>query len=142
MFGASAPNFNISGSEKYSTVLGGFFSAVVLMLTIMFAGLKLQHLIEHKNPSITTNTRALEIGEKYDLASDDFKIAFSAATVAFEPKSDPRYMRWVARFRTVDKSIDTEEEIPLHLTGLHWPRPQIAMKNSHKPWMEDCASLH
>ena len=115
MFGASAPNFNISGSEKYSTVLGGFFSAVVLMLTIMFAGLKLQHLIEHKNPSITTNTRALEIGEKYDLASDDFKIAFSAATVAFEPKSDPRYMRWVARFRTVDKSIDTEEEIPLHV---------------------------
>ena len=41
MFGASVPNFNINGSEKYTTVFGGFFSAIVFMLTMMFAGLKL-----------------------------------------------------------------------------------------------------
>ena len=49
------------------------------------------------------------------MASDDFKVAFSAATVALEPKSDPNYMRWVARFRKVDNGLATEENIPLHV---------------------------
>ena len=38
---------------------------------------KFQHLTEHKNPSLTTNLEDVEDGERIDMTTDDFAIAFA-----------------------------------------------------------------
>ena len=62
----------------------------------MYALLKLEHLSLRKNPMITTNVSALEAGERFDMGDEDFRMAFAVTHVLGEPKSDPRYIQWVA----------------------------------------------
>ena len=62
----------------------------------MYALLKLEHLSVRKNPMITTNVSALEAGERFDMGDEDFRMAFAVTHVEGEPKSDPRYIQWVA----------------------------------------------
>ena len=50
------------------------------MLTISFGLLKLQAMLDRKNPQIAINKIELEAGESYSLAADNFMIAFSAET--------------------------------------------------------------
>ena len=69
----------------------------------MYGLYKLQYMIERKNPSIVINeeTGGLEAGATYDISSNDkFMMAFAAENyLTEEPKSDPRYLRWVFKFQ-------------------------------------------
>ena len=99
MFGALAPAFNIEGKKLVKTYTGASTSMLVLTLTFLFALLKLELLVERKNPSLTSNKSQLDIGERYNTGSEDFIMAFSAINLLTkEAKSDPRYVRWLVHF--------------------------------------------
>ena len=77
MFGASVPKVNIRGRGEVKTVCGACVSIGILCITLLFGILKLEHLITHKNPTISTYEIPLEAGERFSLDSDDFMIAFA-----------------------------------------------------------------
>ena len=62
MFAAQVPNFNIRGRKKVKTSAGVCASIFIIVLTLLFGLLKLQHLVMRNNPSIVTNTSSLEFG--------------------------------------------------------------------------------
>ena len=78
IFGKPVPTFNIRGQTEVKTMCGALMSFVIMFLTIMFGILKLQHLIEKKNPTINTNISPLEAGVKYNIDQDEFMMAFTA----------------------------------------------------------------
>ena len=77
MFGAQVPTFNLRGREDVKTSAGALASMVIIVLTFLFGLLKLQYLVERKNPSIVANTRNLAFGERFNTGSDDFMMAFA-----------------------------------------------------------------
>ena len=66
MFGSELPKFNINGKAKVTTLTGAFGSIVILAMTLMFALLKLEHMINRKNPLISRNIESLDGEEIYD----------------------------------------------------------------------------
>ena len=76
-------------------------SLIMMGSTLMFALLKTQHLLSRQNPAVTSfiSEDALSPEEKFELASDDFMIAFTLVDgVSKEPKLDQRYIKWQAAF--------------------------------------------
>ena len=51
---------------------------MIFIVVILFSLLKLQHLIERKNPLITMNKTELDSSVTYPLNQDDFMMAFFA----------------------------------------------------------------
>ena len=90
MFGAEVPSFNIRGRHTVKTSAGACASITIIILTFLFALIKLQHLVEKKNPTISTNESSLKEGERFDTGSDIFMMAFAAENVGNdgEPRSD------------------------------------------------------
>ena len=107
MFGALPPNFNIRGQKTVKTSCGACVSFLILTIVLLFALLKMQHLIERKSPLITTNATPLEAGERFNLGDEDFTMAFAVTNyIDGTPKSDPRYINWI--FRVDSDDGDTE----------------------------------
>ena len=85
------------------TYAGGLLSLFIVFLTFLFALLKLQHLLDYKNPSISTFDQEIEAGEEnaFPLSSDDgFNMAFTLDKFNGSVINDERYFKWVARFVT------------------------------------------
>ena len=55
MFEKPIPTFNIGGKTSVKTVMGSCCSVFIMMMTFAYGLLKLEHLIAHKNPFITSN---------------------------------------------------------------------------------------
>ena len=53
-FGLHLPNFNLKGSEKVGSVLGGIFSLAINLVVLMYGTLKFLQLIEKHNPNISS----------------------------------------------------------------------------------------
>ena len=99
LFGETVPTFNMGGKTEIKTFPGALFSITIVYLTIMFGTLKIQHLVERKNPQIVTNTQPLEAGYKYPTTGDDFMTAYAAENYdTGKGISDPRYIRWVTAY--------------------------------------------
>ena len=83
------------------THLGGVLSFITIGLTLMFSLLKFQHLMENRNPSITTFQQEIEASEDngFELANEEFMIAFGLDTYTEGPKNDERIVKWIARNR-------------------------------------------
>ena len=62
-FGEDVPGFNLRGKKKVTTSMGACASVVMIILTLLFALLKLKHLLGNTNPIIITNTVAVNEGE-------------------------------------------------------------------------------
>ena len=94
MFGKSLPNLNIAGEEKIRTNFGGTISFLIMMLTTSFALLKLQHLLEKKNPTIVRNEIDFESFEDgiYDTSENDFSIAVALTNIWGDVKADPKFL--------------------------------------------------
>ena len=99
MFGAPLPAFNIRGEEIVKTLPGGCLSVVMLSITLLFGLLKLQHLLERKNPEIVTNEVAFEPDDeeaKLDADDPEYMMAFAITNgILRTPKNDPRYVSFV-----------------------------------------------
>ena len=52
-FGQNLPSFNIKGNDTISTILGGIVSLALIMVVMMYGGLRFSHLIEKHNPNIS-----------------------------------------------------------------------------------------
>ena len=95
MFGTEVPTFNMKGQTKVKTACGACVSILIFITTLAFALVKMDHLVKHKNPNVTTNVSPLEAGTKFSTASDGFMMAFAAVnTEKGAPLNDPRYVRW------------------------------------------------
>lgn len=79
MFGAKIQTFNMRGRTKINTSCGACVSIMIFILTLIFALVKLEHLVERKNPSVTTNLSALEAGTRFNTNSNEFMMAFAAS---------------------------------------------------------------
>ena len=45
IFGTSIPSFQVAGSDQVRTKTGAFLSVVVISITLLFAFIKLQHML-------------------------------------------------------------------------------------------------
>ena len=98
MFGTEVPTFNMQGRAKVTTLCGACVTILILILTLAFALVKVEHLALRKNPSLTTNSSPLEASTTFYTDSDDFMVAFAATRSDGKARDDPRYVRWRARF--------------------------------------------
>ena len=71
------PSFNVKGEVAVRTVVSSLCSLIIYSLTFAFGLVKLQHLVEHKNPFLTANLVDLEAGWELDTGSESFMIAFA-----------------------------------------------------------------
>ena len=97
-------------------MFGALSSLVMIFLTILFGSLKLQHLINKKSPSITTNQQPLEAGVTYKIDQDEFMMAFTAENYdTGAPITDPRYVKWVtAYWERIDGDWEITRWYPMH----------------------------
>ena len=107
------------GKEKISTSFGACVSIIVILLTLSFGLLKLQHLIERKNPSISTNTLPIPEGTRFNTGDrGDFLLAFGVIRQLDTERSmyDPRYIRWQASLRSRNGSFKdtTKDHLDIH----------------------------
>ena len=75
----------------------------------MFAVLKLQHMLERKNPDLTTFVveDAFDTTEQYSMDQNSFMVAVAAEHYLDGPKSDPRYVKWIASYQIgTDESFE------------------------------------
>ena len=70
-------------------------SVVMLSITLLFGLLKLQHLLERKNPEIVTNEVAYEPDDeeaKLDADDPEYMMAFAITNgILRDPKNDPNF---------------------------------------------------
>ena len=105
LFGAQLPHFNVQGSEVVKTNVGGLVSLFVSSLTFLFALLKLQHLLDYKNPMISTYDQEIEPSKEnaFSLNHESFMLAFGIdryQTTSNDFQNDERYVKWFARSMT------------------------------------------
>ena len=102
MFGAQLPSFNLDQKSTVNTACGSIATIVTLLVTFIFGLLKFEHMINRKNPMVNTNLAEVDDETAFDIRDDDFMIAFAAeAYMKDNFISDPRLVRWYARFRGV-----------------------------------------
>ena len=77
-FGEVVPGFVLRGKSKVTSSTGSVASIVMIILTFLFALLKLKHLVSKSNPFIGTNTEAVSEGATFSSGSENFMIAFGA----------------------------------------------------------------
>ena len=53
-FGQHLPSFNINGNDTVSTILGGIVTLSLLMVVLMYGGLRFSHLMSKHNPNISS----------------------------------------------------------------------------------------
>ena len=78
-FGQPLPQGNIDGQEKVRTHFGGLVSLVFAYITLLFAFLKLQHLLTRHNPQVNSYVEegVFDTDERLRINEhEDFMIAF------------------------------------------------------------------
>ena len=105
-----------------STACGACISIIVFTLTLIFGLIKLQHLLEHRNPQIVTRTVKVDEGARFSMADTNFMMAFAAARVANglnEGLSDERYLKWIGTVVTREGVNTTRNRFYLHRCSDH-----------------------
>ena len=99
LFGAPIPTFNIKGSSVVKTNYGGVLSGIIIVTVGIFAMMKFEHLINRKNPSVSTyeNEISLDVDDVFDTTKEDFALAFGLTSyMTGKPMDDPKFIRWYA----------------------------------------------
>ena len=120
-YGKDVPSFNISGETQVNTVLGGFLTIVVTVMTLGYALLKFVDVSQGKDPNIRQNLQADSFGPEDKLNFfDDLNFRFAVGALFYNDhnktlKHDPQIVRWIARMVSKDdKGYVTITMIPLH----------------------------
>ena len=79
LFAIPLPGFNIKGKEAVSTYAGGMLSLAIMYISLMFAALKMVHLLSRHNPSVNTFVQKDAHGtdDVFRPAEEGFRIAFT-----------------------------------------------------------------
>ena len=101
LFGAPAPTFNIRGESEVRTYCGGIVSSVIMTVVVLFALLKLQHLLSKQNPSVNAflDKNAWGIGDVLEPADHkDYMMAFAVSSIgnANVVKHVPQFVKWIS----------------------------------------------
>ena len=59
LFKEPVPAFSIHGKGAVKTWVGACCSSIIIVLTVAFGLLKLQHMVDRKNPVLVANTEEL-----------------------------------------------------------------------------------
>lgn len=118
MFLTPLPNFNLNGRQALRTPVGGAVTSVIFYTIIMYAALKLTHLLDRHNPNINsyTNRNAFEYSDEFEMGSQGFRMAFGVERhKTREVLDDPRYVKWYAAAIDWDDAKGRQvKEIPMH----------------------------
>lgn len=97
-FGANIPKLNIKGQTEIKTKVGAFYSLMIMIVTLLYAALKLQHLLEHKNPEIMVHAEK-RANNHYRTSEDKFMLAVALENF-YDPLSiiDETYIQWIAKY--------------------------------------------
>ena len=97
------------------TVSGGLLSFFLGVVFFIYGSLKLTHLIDKHNPSISEikETNFYDSNERLDLNDFGFRIAFAVESY-IEPRlrNDHRYVKYMARVFTKTEGVESETIIP------------------------------
>ena len=116
-FGKEVPAFNIDGETKINTIVGGILTALIFMTGLLYAGVKLDHLLNRDNPNInfTDIEDYFSLDERLDLNEIGFKIAWSVeGNLDNKNKNDSRYVKWLVRFYGKEDGVKVETVLPVH----------------------------
>jgi len=121
-FGEPLPTFNLKGSDKVQTKVGGITTLIIIIVVILFSIVKFEHLISKYNPQMSSYFREIPFEEKVNFNDKGFHIAFSIEDY-YAPsklKNDPAYTKWYFRLygkkdgrpfeRALDAHICTEQD--------------------------------
>ena len=98
MFRQPLPAFNIEGEGHIRTYCGGCVSLIIIYVLVLFAVLKLQHLLSKHNPQVNTFVTRdhFEDSDIFTPGEDDnFSIASVVTNfITLDVKDDPLYVKW------------------------------------------------
>ena len=136
IFGANLPAFNLSGKTQVLTVSGGLLTALLLVVFIGYATLKLTHLIDKKNPLIAElkETNFYDFNTRVNFNDMGYKMAFTVeGYLDGKIKDDPRYVKLLARMFYITDGETHEKILSLHkCTEEDWsefPEPARGMED-------------
>ena len=97
MFGANVPGLNMNGRDSIQTIPGAVISIMIMIVTGLFAALKLQYMLMRKSPDVVevVESKHFDLSDKFNTASNDFMMAVSAERHQKGARMDPRYVQWV-----------------------------------------------
>ena len=77
-FGSQLPSFNLKGNERVNTIVGGFFTLIIILLVFTYATLKFSNLITKPGPIINSyDTENSMAGVKINLNEKKYRLAFT-----------------------------------------------------------------
>ena len=94
------PSLNIKGKEKVYTIVGGFFTLILLMTIFSYSILKFSNLITKPNPIINSYYEENGMsGVKVNLNERNYRLAFTVESFRSPilQRNDPRYVKYLVR---------------------------------------------
>ncbi len=95
IFGAPLPTFNLKGETHVNTATGGILTIFLTIVFLGYASVKLQHLIDSKNPDIAEfeENHFYDYTTRLNLNDIGFKFAFTIEGYFDKKiKDDPKYV--------------------------------------------------
>ena len=90
---------------------------LITFITFLFVLLKLEHLLNRKNPSISKFTDEMNLDGVYDLSQDDFQLAVGIEHWFEGIKNDGKYLKWMVNHYTYtgeDTLVSATISYPMH----------------------------
>ena len=82
------------GEKKFLTSVGACVSFGMRLLVLVYGLIKLEHLLQLRNPTLNSNKEPLEEGEIFETSKQEFMIAFTVEHWFDGVKENPRYIQW------------------------------------------------
>ena len=100
------------------TYCGGCVSLVIMYVTLLFALLKLQHLLSKHNPTVNVFTEHAVFGES-DVwtggENEDFMMAFAVVDyVSGEVRDDLSFVKWFAHQWIEEDGVASQVEVDMY----------------------------
>ena len=117
LFKSEVPRLNLKGRTEIPSVCGGILSAVMLTITILYGGFKVQHLVNRANPTVSTWKEESVITSDDVLNFRDSNVRFAWAiegVLDLKLKNDPRYVKTMFRLTGRKEGAAWERMIEAH----------------------------
>jgi len=117
LFEVPLPAFNLRGQESIRTSAGGIVSLVIMLVTFMFASIKMMHLLSRYNPNVSYFVMQdnFEPDYEFNFADENFMFAFALEEVfTDELKDDTRFVKYFVTYGTYAPDMPTVKELPIY----------------------------
>ena len=111
------PQFQLKGRSRVPSLIGGIFALAILAIMALYALIKLNVLLNHENPNVSTFLDLFAIDQWEKLALPEKELYFAWSIEGYldeELKDDPRYVKYIMRMRGRRNGIDFETLLDYH----------------------------